>query len=508
MPASLTHCLAPDAVPDALAHLEESLHRQLDELAFFSPQSWVPPRLGPGCEHVYDVVVIGGGQAGLATAFGLLLAGIKRIVVLESAPDGCAGPWTTHARMRTLRTPKNIRGPELGVLPLAFQSWYEAAFGPGAYDALDNIPTDVWWRYLGWFRRVLDLPVQYERTVVDLHHDAGVGALRLVVAHHDATAPMYARKVVLCTGLAGCGGWNVPHVIEAHLPRACYEHTAEPIDFTRLAGRRVGIIGAGLSSFDAARAALRAGAAEVHHFCRRTLARREPFGYLWQGRDDGCWEPHARSGPPPGTSFGGWRHLRRPADLLSAFVAHVRDLDDARRWRFLRQIFHQGQSTATVAAVFREPWPDTYHFHERHPIEGVALDGDAVRLDAGGARYDLDHLLLGTGVTADLRRRPELRSVAEHVATWRDRFAAADGEDELASFPYLGPAFELCERVPGTAPWVTSIFGLIDPLILSVGIHALQHDVRRLVDGVAAQLFADTADDHLAFLEAGVRELH
>ena len=44
---------------------------------------------------------------------------------------------------------------------------------------------------------------------------------------------------------------------------------AQPINFASLRGKNVAVVGAGASAFDNAAAALEAGAAEVHLFCRR-----------------------------------------------------------------------------------------------------------------------------------------------------------------------------------------------------------------------------------------------
>src|ERR1700704_3056509 len=75
------------------------------------PPNWVPRH--DGVDH--DVIVVGAGQSGIATAFALRLAGIANTVVVDAQRPGEAGTWCRHARMRTLRTPKSIPGPELGI---------------------------------------------------------------------------------------------------------------------------------------------------------------------------------------------------------------------------------------------------------------------------------------------------------------------------------------------------------------------------------------------------------
>ncbi|MGK9797804.1 FAD/NAD(P)-binding protein, partial [Salmonella enterica subsp. enterica] len=76
--------------------------------------------------------------------------------IFDRAPAGFEGPWATTARMETLRSPKQLTGPALGLPALTFRAWYEAQFGTAAWDALDKIPRLQWMDYLRWYRRVLD----------------------------------------------------------------------------------------------------------------------------------------------------------------------------------------------------------------------------------------------------------------------------------------------------------------------------------------------------------------
>src|SRR5271167_3335584 len=100
------------------------------------PQNWVPDR--PGTDH--NVLVVGGGQTGSALAFALRRAGIGKVSVIDAAPDELqAGIWLTAGRMKLLRTPKTLAGPELGIAELGFQAWYEARHGDEAYASLDSI---------------------------------------------------------------------------------------------------------------------------------------------------------------------------------------------------------------------------------------------------------------------------------------------------------------------------------------------------------------------------------
>src|SRR3546814_6112502 len=86
--------------------------------------------------------------------------GLTRIRIVDRSPEGREGPWVTYARMRTLRSPKHLAGPALGIPSLTFRAWFEAQWGEAGWEALDRIPRTPWMDYLGWYRKVLALPVE------------------------------------------------------------------------------------------------------------------------------------------------------------------------------------------------------------------------------------------------------------------------------------------------------------------------------------------------------------
>ena len=104
-----------------LATLEARL---ADELAFLQLPAprWTPAREHAG-QPVLDVVIIGGGMTGLACAAALVHRGMS-VVVYDEAPAGLEGPWATTARMETLRSPKQLAGPALGIPSLTFRAWF------------------------------------------------------------------------------------------------------------------------------------------------------------------------------------------------------------------------------------------------------------------------------------------------------------------------------------------------------------------------------------------------
>ena len=100
-----------------LAALEARL---ADELAFLQLPA---PRWTPTLEHdgapVADVATVGAGMTGLALAAALVQRGIS-VVAYDESPAGLEGPWATTARMETLRSPKHLAGPALGIPSVSY----------------------------------------------------------------------------------------------------------------------------------------------------------------------------------------------------------------------------------------------------------------------------------------------------------------------------------------------------------------------------------------------------
>jgi cation diffusion facilitator CzcD-associated flavoprotein CzcO len=211
------------------------------------PKPWVVAEEGVDA----DVLIVGGGQGGLANAFALRRLGITNVLVIDAAPDETrSGVWLNKARMEVLRTPKTATGPELGIPELSFQAWHEAQFGADAFKGFEFIAREEWARYVQWFRDITGIPVQYGtrlRKIEPLerhfrvHLDVGGQAKTLVV-----------REIILVTGIEGCGGPNRPAIITDNLPASLYSHTGDTIDFSAFKGKTIAVLGAGTSAFDAA----------------------------------------------------------------------------------------------------------------------------------------------------------------------------------------------------------------------------------------------------------------
>jgi hypothetical protein len=453
-------------VSDAgLAALEARLRHDLACLNY-PPANWVPQHRHQGCE-VADVVLIGCGMCGLAAAFSLLRLGIANLRLLDRSEEGREGPWITYARMETLRSPKHLSGPAADLPALTFRAWYEAKVGREAWERLGKIPRPMWMRYLRWYRQVLDLPVENGIEVTRIE-PADDGLLRLPLKG-AAEPEIFARKVVMATGREGLGEPYIPDFVQ-DLPRERWAHSADPIDFSALCGRRVVVIGVGASAVDNAAEALDAGAVDVRLLIRR-------------------------------------KHMPRINKLMGigtpGFTHGFSALSDLWRWRFIHYA-HGEQTPPPRDSTLRVSRHPNASFHFGCGIRAMTAVGDAVRIEtASGKRFETDFVILGTGFTVDVRARPELAGFADKIATWADRFTPPSdlASEELARFPYLAPDFAFTEREPGTAPWLKNIHCFNHAATLSLGkisgdIPAVSEGAALLARAIAAAFYVEDAERH------------
>jgi FAD-dependent urate hydroxylase len=477
-------CATP-AHSGGLPALEAQVRRDL-ECIEATPRAWVPERRDSAGAILSDVVIIGAGLSGLSVAFGLKRQGVERVRLIDRAVEGQEGPWVTTARMRTLRSPKTLSGPDLGVPSMTYRAWHEATYGGQDWEVLDKIERADWMAYLTWFRAILGLEVENETSLLAIEPDGDT--LRLHVEHHGQARTIACRKVVLATGLEGAGVLNVPTSVRGTLPRDRWTHSGEVMDMARLAGRRIGIIGAAASSFDWAVSALEAGAQSV-----TVLARSETL---------------------PRTELLDWSNF-------PGFLNHFADLDDRSRYRFTRRMFafktpptnEMFARAMAFSACRLVTGADIHSIAMAGAIAGDMAD-ETVRIETAKGDFHVDHLLLGTGYRVDLSRRPELASMIGSIATWADRFVPPEGEEDpdLLAYPYLGSAFEFQERVPGSLPMLANIHVFNSAAVPSLGpvcngITGLKSGVPKLVSGICRGLFASDLEHFYKALD-GYDKVH
>jgi cation diffusion facilitator CzcD-associated flavoprotein CzcO len=427
----------------------------------------------------HNVVIVGGGQSGTAIAYGLKRKGIGQVELIDQAAPGQAGIWRTIARMHQLRTPKALAGPEQDNPMLGFRAWFETLNGPDAFDSLDRIPRLAWADYVDWFQQINGIAVRYRTRLLEIEPQGDL--LRLHLESEGVRRVATTRKLVLANGYAGAGGPNVPGFLRA-LPAELWTHTASSIRFDALAGKVVGIIGAGSSAFDAAAVALESGAAEVHMFNRRAYV-----DY-----------PGSRESAP---SDRGHPNVREMAY----------ELPDVVRWR---NFLLGDRSAATVPpdSIQRAVAFERFQLHLNSSLSDVAPAGDRIVAKLDGETLRFDHLIAGTGYRIDLATQPELTGIYESIALWRDRYQPEAGEDNVAGgfHPYLGAGFQFLPRAATGADYLRNIhcFNLSARLSFGkpVGDIPSTVDHPRLVTAIARDLYVESLDTaaHQRFINAPV----
>jgi len=451
-----------------LAALQKAASHDLARLNY-PPANWVPERTGPDGKRVLDVLVVGAGMCGQTVGWGLLREGIRNIRVIERNGHGREGPWNTTARMPILRSPKHLTGPDLGVPSLTFRAWYEAQHGAEGWSRLYKIARLDWLAYLLWVRKVVELPVENGVSLLDVE-----AAGDLLQASLSTGETIHVRKLVLANGRDGAGGFRWPSFPsfdpEDPKRKGRIFHTLEDIDFTKLAGKRIGVLGVLATAIDNACTALEAGAREAICYARR---------------------PHLpQVNKSKGVSFPGFQ---RGQGML----------DDDWRWKIYTYMLaaaspppHEsvlrGQKLPGFAFRFAEPWLDVI----------VETDGVTVKTTKGTERFDA--VLMGTGFDVDLDRRPEIASFVPNVKLWADMRSPdeAKANAEAARYPYLGPGFELLEKEPGRTPRLDDIHLFNWGSILSHGalagdIPGLYIGATRLTQAISHALFKEDAARHV-----------
>jgi len=430
--------------------------REALRLLGLDPENWVFEH--PDINH--NVTIVGGSGSGSTFAFALRRAGIGRVTIIDKAEDEThAGVWLTRARMKKLRTPKNLPGPELGIPALSFQSWYEARHGRAAYAALDRIPRVLWAEYLSWYRHFLGIPVRYRTKLVRIEPDTGFFRLHLEV--NGIPQVETTRKIIFANGVAGTGGPYIPSVLTS-LPRTLYAHTADEIDFSQLRGKTVAVVGAAASAFDAAGVALESGAEAVHLFARRSQIASVPVirvrGY-------------------PGAYY------------------NYSQLPDASRW-FQAWRFNQVGSMPPQDAIERAIAFSNFHLHLSAPWRSAHHQGNHIVAQVNDDIFEFDFVIAGTGYFVDPTKRPELVEFAHHIALWRDRYEppTEQRDDQLSTYPYLGNAHEYQEKIPGNAPYLKDIHVFNPAGFVSFGlpigdVPSIRRDVPAIVERISHDLF-------------------
>ncbi len=437
------------------------------------PANWVLPMQAPDGRPALDVLIVGAGMCGQTAAFALLREGISRFRIIDRAAKGSEGPWGTYARMQTLRSPKHVNGPDLGIPSLTFRAWYEAQHGAAGWDALYKIDRLDWLAYLLFVRDTLGLEVENHTAL--LRFDKEAGLIRAQLCGPRGPETVHARKIVLASGRDGSGGKFVPSypslTREAALLAENIHHSADDIDFARIKGKRIAVVGASASAFDNAAVALEKGAAAVVMFSRR------PF--------------------MPQVNKSRWASFQ-------AFQRGFGLLDDATRWRFLSHL-HEVQAPPPFESVLRCERHSGFSLRFEARISDVAPQEAGALLTVNGETKHFDAVIFATGFSVDIPQRPELAPFATNIALWGDRVSAneAMAHPDLARFPYLEAGFALTPKSGGLDPLLsnTHLFNYgatLSHWALTGDVPGLATGATRLAQAIAQDLLSADIEQHHA----------
>ncbi|MES2938839.1 MAG: NAD(P)/FAD-dependent oxidoreductase [Pseudomonadota bacterium] len=475
LPPVPAQAIASPRNADALAALAERARADLQRLNF-PPANWVPPAAAPDGGTVLDVLVAGAGMCGQTAACALLREGVPNLRVIDRCARGDEGPWGTYARMLTLRSPKHLTGPDLGVPSLTFRAWYEAQHGDAGWAALHKVGRIDWRDYLLWVRDTVGLAVENGVSLLALDDDGGLVRARLATPRGEET--VWARKVVLALGRDGSGAPRWPSYPglrrDDPLAQGRVLHSADAIDFDSLRGKRVGVLGAGASAFDNAACALEAGANVVLYSRRPQL---------------------------PQVNKSKWT-------AFTGFFRGYEALDDARKWRFYTYIFDE-QVPPPWETVRRCDAHDSFALRLGETWVDVQPDAGGVTVATSRTTERFDAVVFGTGFDVDLRDRAELARYAAHIDTWARHITPeqAASHPEPARFPYLGSGFELRSADGAHAEALSRLHlfnwgSTMSQGALAGDIPGLAIGATRLAQAIARDLFVEDADLHWTRLQA------
>jgi cation diffusion facilitator CzcD-associated flavoprotein CzcO len=375
--------------------------------------------------------------------------------------------------METLRSPKQLTGPALGIASLTFRAWYECLFGTEAWNVLDKIPRTQWMDYLRWYRKALGLQVRnlHEVKKVLTRSDQLV---ELLIHSPDGMKTVYARRLIIATGRDGLGGAYLPDIAHT-IPDQYWAHSSYDFDYSSLKGKRVGVVGAGASAMDSAATALEQGAAKVDLMVRRADL------------------PRINKGKGAGN-----------AGMVHGF-AH---LSPEWKWR-IRHYLGTQQVPSPRGSTLRVSKHANASFNLGCSLEKIDIVNEEVLVKTSQGTFLLDFLIFSTGFKIDWWHRPEYAAFAPFVLSWGHKLQnfTEPGHQEMIDSPDLGPGFEFQEKSPGECPGLSRIHCFCYPAALSHGtvsgdIPAISDGAKRLAKSIVAHFYSEDIEAHFARMQS------
>lgn len=450
-----------------LPDLEAQVRRDREYYSYYA-QPWVISREAPDGQAALDVAIVGAGQNGLGVAYGLSLQGITRVKVFDQNPKDAEGNFHAYRRMHHLRTPKALVGMDFGNPNLTFRRYCEARFGSEYWEGFSTPPREAWNDYLHWFRHTLGIDVVNECRLTRIEPVAE-DLFELSFSGAASPGAVFARCVVLATGSSSDTRRNFPDTLRLEASLERWAHGGDVIDFARLRGKRVAILGHGAGAFDAAGTALDHGAARVDLCFRRE---RIPL-------------------------VNPRRHMEY-AGMMGSYAQAAPEC----RWRLAHHLAAVDQPPPNPAWQRVKDDPRLF-LHPGTTWESLNDSGQGVRVLTPRGAIEAEFAILATGFIRAPLERPEIESFVDAIATWGD-FEPPEGKesDRLRAYPKMGEHFEFLPKTPGKAEFVRRIFSFSFGVGLDLGPHVvsisgMQFSQPKVVEGIRDRLFADDASRYL-----------
>jgi hypothetical protein len=293
-------------------------------------------------------------------------------------------------------------------------------------NSLVRIDKADWMRYLNWFRRTLKIPVRN-----DVRGSRGSNRRDRVLEALHLETPDGPRSMLTRESRAGDGIWK------AAARGGCRTSSRVGLPSRRLGAHR---------GSDRFRSRLHAdGAWRWWAAARRRTTTRRPRWNTAPAFVEMFIRREAIALVNPFRALG----------VVGVLAQFRRISNDATRWRFMHRLlsFPMPPPQDSVDRVMR-------HANVSVRFGTPVLDAvPGIRLRTKSGWHETDFLILGTGFTVDLHARPELSAIADHVATWSDRYHPPVDRlnAEMGRHPFVGSGFELLEKTPGTMPGLRRI---------------------------------------------------
>jgi cation diffusion facilitator CzcD-associated flavoprotein CzcO len=240
---------------------------------------------------------------------------------------------------------------------------------------VEPLSRDFYLDYARWFQQGKD--IQSTEVVVDSLLSDGAG----LVAVTDQGYQIRSKNVVVANGFGNFA--HTPANLAEMFPRNHYEHTCHLVDFQKLKGRRVLIIGGRQSAFEWT-ALIREAGAEAIHVCYR----------------------HAT----PLFTTSEWNWVNDIVDNMSQDPGWYRRLTAEEKDQLNRRFWEEGRLKLEPWLAPRIDHPNVHlHPHTNVSSTSVGDSGIEVRLD-NDEKFTVDEVVFATGYRVDLQRVPFLAS--------------------------------------------------------------------------------------------------